>query len=114
MLRLKVPENISLEWQLWQGFGKAELRITSISLAIAISCAAFYVHSFKNTLAPLIAVAGVLLATAFTIALVQKVAYNLSILKFIAIHVLYRKEQQHFYFKEKEEFRLYVEQEATK
>lgn len=112
MLRLKVPENISLNWQLWHGFGKREVGITGVALGISIPCAVAYAQMSQNTLAPLFAVSGVVLVAFVTGLMVEKFEYNLSIISVFALKIRFRHEQQEYYFKNQEVLSLYVQTEA--
>ncbi len=111
MLRLKMPENITLRFEFWTGFGKPEAAITGSILATALAVGIFYTHFSTSEWAILLAVIGVLISLFFTILLVSKVRYNQSIIDHIRILRRYRQEQQTFYFKNEEVLIAYAEPE---
>lgn len=112
MERLKIPENISLTWELWRGFGKKELAITGIILTISVAVAVVYAQISRNDMSTLKAVGGVLLMLFGTISMLNKIEYNQSLVDYIRKSLRFRKEQQQFYYKNGEEVVPYVEESA--
>lgn len=111
MEKLNVPENISLRWELWRGFGKKELVITSIVLAVSIVLAWLYTQISSSQIASVQAVGGVVVALFITISMLNKIEYNQSLVDYIKKCLRYRKEQQRFEYKNEEVITPYVKKE---
>ncbi len=93
---LTVPANIVLDFQLWPGFGKKEMVITSIvgCVSIAMAIIAVVVFHVNETLC-VFAFFGIL---AFCIMLIQKVENNMAATDYIAVMMRYKKEQQQYFY----------------
>ncbi|MEA4894076.1 MAG: hypothetical protein VB064_02310 [Oscillospiraceae bacterium] len=96
MNTLQVPENISLRWEAWRGFGGPEFLKSSVVSGIALAVS---IVLYKAKLIPLIFAVGLVIFTfAVCVSLLSKIEYNQSIVDYIAKAVLFRKEQQLFVY----------------
>lgn len=93
---LTVPANITLQFQLWPGFGAKEAFITGIVSASAILIAVG-VH-FLFQVNEILCTFGVFGAMAFCIMLVQKVENNMSLVDHLGIMIRFNREQQRFMY----------------
>lgn len=110
MRTLQVPENISLRWEAWRGFGAPELVkslvITSINLVISIVLV-------QAGVMPIILAVGVVIFTfAICVSLLSKIENNQSIVDYIHKAAKYKKEQQLFQYRkiQEEEITQYGEE----
>lgn len=104
MKKLQVPENISLRWELWKGFGKAELIPSAIITAFSILIAILIYRIHPAPGMELFIVIGVIFVMAFCVGLFGKLENNQSIYDYLKRQFRYSKEQQAFWYcKSKEE-----------
>jgi len=107
MDKLPVPENISLRWEAWRGFGRGELAAT---LAVTAGAAALAVLLVKACeLHMLLAVGGVLIVFSLRVSVLTKVENNQSVADYFARKIRYGKEQQTFVYVTKREEIVYAE-----
>ena len=111
MKTLPVPENISLRWEAWRGFGGPELAkssiITGIALVVSIVLA-------KAKLIPLIAAVGIIIFTfAICVSVLSKIEINQSIVDYIAKAARFKKEQQIFVYRKNDKEEITLNGEET-
>lgn len=94
---LSMPANITLERQLWAGFGIKDGIITGVVCAIAtlLAIGAYYFFQVNEVFCTF-SVFGVI---ALCVVILQKVQYNLSIVDYIAIMLRYYRSQKKYYFR---------------
>lgn len=110
MKSLQVPENISLRWEAWRGFGGPELIKSTVITGVALAVSIVLV---KSKLIPLIAAVGIVIfAFAICVSLFSKIENNQSIVDYILKAARFKKEQQFFIYKKtnEEEVTLYGEE----
>lgn len=110
MHKLEIPENIPLRWELFKGFGAAELFKTCV-IAVPVCLMAWLYSQLSSSpmrilTALIIALGGIVLATGLFV----KQSYNLSIYDYIRYAVDFNRTQRHYdnialevFFIEKEE-----------
>lgn len=106
MKTLQVPENISLRWEAWRGFGGPELAKSSLISGIALVVS---IVLTKARLIPLIAAVGIVIFSfVICVSVFSKIEMNQSIVDYIAKAIRFKKEQQIFAYRKnnKEEVAL--------
>lgn len=111
MKTLQVPENISLRWEAWRGFGGPELTKSAIISGIALAVAIILV---KAKLIPLIAAVGIVIFSfAICVSVLSKLENNQSIVDYISKAARFKKEQQIFQYIKKNEGEVTYNGEET-
>ena len=97
-MKLKVPSNISLETELFRGFNKKAVIITSIVTIISLIIAIIIFLIFGDT-SILFCTSLVLFTVFISTALLTKMDNNLSIVDFILNMINFMKSQQIYTYK---------------
>ena len=103
-MKLPVPENIPLRWELWRGFGMPELIRSAVIFGVVLTgCIAFaYVSTWpgRQIAAVLTAIFSLFFCFGFFVKTAQQ---NQSIYDFLMLRRRYRRSQQTYRFKREEE-----------
>lgn len=112
-MKLQVPENISLQWEAWRGFGISALIPSAIVTGTALALSGLYCVVSTAESRMMTSVLAVSLTFAFCAGFFSKVENNQSIFDILCRQARYKKEQQVFlYRKGKEEVYLAEERET--
>lgn len=111
MKTLPVPENISLRWEAWRGFGGPELAKSSVVTGITFALSIVLV---KAKQIPLILAVGLVIFTfAICVSVLSKIENNQSIVDYIAKAIRFKKEQQIFMYRKKDDEEVMLNDEDT-
>lgn len=102
-MKLTIPENISLEWELIHGIGKREIRLCLTVMIPALIIALLLGKILTSPIAPLALIMAYILVCATCIMFFAKIDQGQSAYLFILRIIQYQREQQKFYFKRREE-----------
>lgn len=102
-MKLKMPENVSMRWEMWQGFGRKEaVRTAAITgIVLAICVAACLITRSRTIL--LASVVIVMLTTAACVFLFGRIEGQTSIYEFMTTNQHFRSEQQEFFYVQRDE-----------
>lgn len=109
-MKLQVPENISLEWEAWRGFGRAALIPTVLITGAALALAVLYCMVSVSESKMMTAVLIVGLTFAFCAGFFSKLENNQSMFDFLLRQARYKKEQQVFLYHKGKEAVCFVEE----
>lgn len=109
-MKLQVPENITLQWEAWRGFGLSALIPTAIITAIAIALAILFCVLVPKESSNMTAVLAVGLTFGFCTGLFSKLENNQSLFDFILRQGRYKREQQVFLYKKEKEAVCFAEE----
>lgn len=93
---LYIPANITLRFEFWKGFGKAEMLCTVVVMSVCMAVVAALKLLLDTDVMSLTFIAAITLGS--TITVLQKYE-NTSVLDYIKRSARYMKEQQQFYYK---------------
>ena len=110
-MKLPVPENIPLRWELWRGFGMPELIRSAVIFGVVLAgCIAFaYVSTWPGR--QIAAVLTAIFSLFFCFGFFAKANQNQSIYDYLMLRRRYRRSQQTFRFRREEEKIYYVPEE---
>ncbi|MET0017996.1 hypothetical protein [Oscillibacter sp.] len=111
MKKLPVPENISLRWELFRGFGMPELIRTTIITGIVLAGSILFCLFSTWPGKPMAATLAVILTIFICVNFYIKMDNNQSIYTFLKRGQRYHKEQQTFWYKREERIQ-YVSSES--
>lgn len=114
MKKLPVPENISLRWELFRGFGTPELIRTAIITGIVMSGSILFCLTSTWRGKPIAATLAVILTIFICVNFFIKMDNNQSIYTFLKRGQRYRKEQQTFWYKRGERIRYVAPESETR
>jgi len=114
MKKLPVPENISLRWELFRGFGMPELIRTSIITGIVLAGSILF--CLTSTWPPklMAATLAVILTIFICVNFFVKMDNNQSIYTFLKRGQRYHKEQQTFWYKREERIHYVAPERETR
>jgi len=114
MKKLPVPENLSLRWELFRGFGKTECIRTVIITGIVLAGSVLF--CLISTWSPkIIAATLTVISTIFIcVNIFIKMENNQSIYTFLKRGQRYRREQQTFWYKREEKIRYVAPESKTR
>lgn len=96
MKKLEIPENIPLHWELFRGFGAAELCRTAIVSVPVLLGAWLYTQLSSSPMRILTAIAVVLGGITMTAGLFMKQTYNLSIYDYLRYAIAFQRSQKQY------------------
>lgn len=99
--KFSVPNNFAIEWQLFEGIGKNELKILVITTLIGITIAIISALIFKTGFMTGFVI--VVITDAITVACVQKLENGISLIDYYRMLLKYRRSQQTFLYEYMEE-----------
>ena len=111
MIKVQVPMNITLRWELWRGFGKKDLikslAITGLAGVVALIFCFFSTWEAKG----IVAMVSVLFVFVFCTGLFSRMDNNQSIYEFYRRKRDFMKNQQRFYYKKEKEIIEYAKKD---
>lgn len=113
MKKLPVPENISLRWELFRGFGMPELIRTSIITGIVLTVSILFCLTITWPPKLMAATLAVILTIFICVNFFVKMDNNQSIYTFLKRGQRYHKEQQTFWYKRGERIRYVAPESET-
>jgi len=114
MKKLPVPENISLRWELFRGFGMPELIRTSIITGIVLAGSILFCLTSTWPSKPFMATLAVILTIFICINFFIKMDNNQSIYIFLKRGQRYRRQQQTFWYKREERIQYVAPENKTR
>lgn len=103
MKKLAVPANICLRKELWPGFGKKEAVYSGTVTGIVLAAMAVFCQLRPGDNSLMVATFSVVLALGLCIGLFSRIDGTQSIYEFLMRQAAYRREQQVFPYKRREE-----------
>ena len=112
MNKLPVPENIPMRWELWRGFGKAELARTGAVTLPVLGLCALRCAAGGTQLSAAVSVVLVMLVLLACVGFFGRMDQGQSIYEFLRRGRRFRREQQTFFYRRGEEVTAFVREEA--
>lgn len=95
--RLEIPENIPLRWELWRGFGWAELGKSALIVGAACAAMWLYIHCSDSPLRILTAIVVVVASGIIASGLFTRQNTHLSMYDYIKYAVQFQRTQHRYH-----------------
>lgn len=103
-MKLTIPENIRLDWEILPGVGKTELIQCSMVLVPTLIVFLILGAVLTSPMAPLMLIIIYIILVSFCYFLFAKIDQSQSVYSYIRRGIDFGREQQKFYFTRREEF----------
>lgn len=110
MIKVSVPVNITLKWELWRGFQKADLLRTVAVTSVGIGCAIVYGLLSQQEARGVIAMVSLVFLVAICVGLFTRMENNQSIYTYYKMRMDFHRKQQSFTYQKQHEEVIYATQ----
>lgn len=102
-MKLSIPENIRLDWELLPGLGKGELFQCGVILLPALVLFLILGEVLTSPMAPLVLILSYVMLLAFCYFFFARLDQSQSVYMFLRRSIAFRQEQQSYYFVRRQE-----------